>query len=195
MRIKWLRLTLQPQKAGRVNYAAREPFSLGCINVSGEMKNGKGMNWTLYTDLPIESLKDAMEVIRIYKVRWRIEEFHLALKSGMGIEKIKLQYAENIKRFIALCIPMAIQILKRRYLAETIPEVSATEVLGANEMKALKKMIKKNRGIQTRRISVKQCVEYIAFIGGWMGRKGDGPPGVRTIWRGLKDVEFLAKFL
>jgi len=56
-------------------------------------------------------------------------------------------------------------------------------------------MLRVDRGIRIRKMSIKECVEYIAFIGGWMGRKGDGPPGVRTIWRGLKDVELLAKFL
>jgi len=59
----------------------------------------------------------------------------------MGIEKLKLRDAENIKRFIALCIPMAIQILKLRYLANTSPDTSASEVLGVSEMKALKKCL------------------------------------------------------
>ena len=195
MTVKWLQITLLPQKNGRKNYVDREPFSLGCVNISGKLKNGTEINWTLYTDLPLKSSKDALEIVRIYKVRWRIEEFHLILKSGMGIEKIKLQYAENIKRFIALCIPRAVQILKLRYLAEMSPKTSATEILGANEIKALKQMLKKYRGIKQRKINVKECVEYIAFIGGWMGRKGDGPPGVRTIWRGLKDVAFLAEFM
>jgi len=60
MKIKWLKLTLQPQKAGRVNYAAREPFTLGCVNLSGTMKDGREINWTLYTDLPLEYSKDAL---------------------------------------------------------------------------------------------------------------------------------------
>ena len=28
------------------------------------------------------------------------------------------------------------------------------------------------------------CVRWIAQLGGFIGRKGDGEPGVKTIWRG-----------
>ena len=192
--VKWHKIRFQPQKAGRINYSGREPFDIGCVSLEGVRSNGKKIDWVLYTDLPLKNLYDAMEVIRIYKLRWRIEEFHLVLKSGIGIEKVKLRDAENIKRFISLCIPMAIHITRLRYLAKYSPKLDISEVLGPKEIKALKKMIRKRRGIKQRIISIKECVEYIAFIGGWMGRKGDGPPGVRTLWRGLRDVKLLAEF-
>ena len=33
--------------------------------------------------------------------------------------------------------------------------------------------------------SVRQAVRWIAQLGGFMGRKGDGEPGPMTLWRGL----------
>lgn len=31
-------------------------------------------------------------------------------------------------------------------------------------------------------------VRLIARVDGFLGRKGDGGPGVKTIWRGIQDV-------
>jgi transposase Tn5 family protein len=33
--------------------------------------------------------------------------------------------------------------------------------------------------------SLQIAILYIARLGGFLARKGDGPPGVQTIWRGL----------
>jgi len=36
--------------------------------------------------------------------------------------------------------------------------------------------------------SLKDAVLWIAKLGGFLGRKGDGEPGVKTIWRGLRKL-------
>lgn len=38
-------------------------------------------------------------------------------------------------------------------------------------------------------------LRLIARLGGFLGRKGDGEPGVKTIWLGLKEVHVAAKTL
>jgi len=38
-------------------------------------------------------------------------------------------------------------------------------------------------------------LRLIARLGGFLGRKGDGEPGVKTIWLGLKEVQLAAKTL
>jgi len=35
-------------------------------------------------------------------------------------------------------------------------------------------------------------VRLIARVGGFLGRKGDGEPGVKTIWQGLQEVRVAA---
>lgn len=37
-----------------------------------------------------------------------------------------------------------------------------------------------------------QAVRMIARLGGFLGRKGDGEPGVKTIWRGLRRLHDIA---
>jgi hypothetical protein len=33
---------------------------------------------------------------------------------------------------------------------------------------------------------LRQAVRWIAKLGGFLGRKGDGEPGITAIWRGLQ---------
>ncbi|MBP5976675.1 hypothetical protein HW132_29065 [Brasilonema sp. CT11] len=40
--------------------------------------------------------------------------------------------------------------------------------------------------------SLREAVRMIATLGGFLGRKGDGEPGVKTIWRGLRRLHDIA---
>jgi hypothetical protein len=40
--------------------------------------------------------------------------------------------------------------------------------------------------------TVRQAVRWIAQLGGFLGRKGDGQPGVVVIWRGWQRLQDLA---
>ncbi|MGH2415509.1 MAG: IS4 family transposase, partial [Microcystaceae cyanobacterium] len=41
--------------------------------------------------------------------------------------------------------------------------------------------------------SLGKCVRAIASLGGFLGRKRDGAPGVKVIWRGLKRLRDLVR--
>jgi Transposase Tn5 dimerisation domain len=40
-------------------------------------------------------------------------------------------------------------------------------------------------------LTIGQAVLWIGRLGGHLNRKGDGMPGVRTMWRGLHDLTLL----
>jgi hypothetical protein len=40
--------------------------------------------------------------------------------------------------------------------------------------------------------SLANCVRWIARLGGFLGRKSDGEPGVKTLWLGLQRVHDMA---
>ena len=54
------------------------------------------IDWKLITDLPVQSRKDAVEKLRWYAMRWKIETFHKILKSGLKAEEVRLRAAERI---------------------------------------------------------------------------------------------------
>jgi hypothetical protein len=53
------------------------------------------IEWKLITNLPVYSMEEALEKIRWYAMRWKIEMFHKILKSGYRAEQSKLRAAER----------------------------------------------------------------------------------------------------
>ena len=59
----------------------------------------------LITDLPVDSHDDAVDKLRWYAMRWKIEVFHKILKSGCRAEQARLRIAERLVRLLAVfCI-------------------------------------------------------------------------------------------
>jgi hypothetical protein len=48
------------------------------------------LEWVLLTNLPLNNFESAVEKIRWYCLRWRIEIFHKILKSGLHVEECRL---------------------------------------------------------------------------------------------------------
>ena len=73
----------------------------------------KGVHWRLLTTLPTATLKDAAEVVRLYRLRWRIEQVFRALKSdGLALEETQVQEAERLFKLAALGLTAAVRILQ-----------------------------------------------------------------------------------
>ena len=68
----------------------------------GKPKNRKKIDWKLITDLPVQSRRDALEKLRWYALRWKIEVFHKILKSGCKAEESKLRTAQRLTNLIAV---------------------------------------------------------------------------------------------
>jgi hypothetical protein len=66
------------------------------------------IDWKLIFDLPVISRRDALEKIRWYSQRWKIETFHKILKSGCRAEASKPRTAERLVNFFSiLCTGLA----------------------------------------------------------------------------------------
>lgn len=158
----------------------------------GPSKGIDPLKWILLTTEPIEVFQDVMEIVRLYKLRWHIEEFHLILKSGCRIEKIQFETAERIIKLLAILAAVACRILHLTYLARTNPDLSCTEVLTEHEWRALQTQIQGKPPLKkTHPPSLKQAVLWIGRLGGHIGRKSDGMPGVRSLWKGWRDLQLL----
>ena len=65
-----------------------------------------------------------------------------------------------------------------------VPEADCTQVVTENEWRALYALTHKTRTFPEKTPTVAQVVLWIAKLGGFLGRKSDGPPGVTVLWRG-----------
>ncbi len=141
--------------------------------------------WQLITNDKVESFEDAVTCVKRYTQRWKVEVFHHVLKSGCAIEKLQESTTEKLIKLIAIYSVIALQIMILTYLGRTNPDGSCEIFFEAGEWKILYKVVKKTKSVPEDPPSIREAVFMIARLGGFLGRRSDGDPGVVTIWRGL----------
>lgn len=77
-------------------------------------EGAKPLCWWLLTSEPIDTFAQTMAVVRYYAWRWRIEEYHKAWKSGVGVERQRMQSDDNLRRMIAVTAFVAVRLLPLR---------------------------------------------------------------------------------
>ncbi|CAM4429390.1 MAG: Transposase for transposon Tn5 [Legionella sp.] len=65
----------------------------------------ESLQWILLTSEPITCFGEARALTRYYELRWKIENFHKAWKSGVEAEKQRMQSPENLEKMVACCCP------------------------------------------------------------------------------------------
>jgi hypothetical protein len=167
-------------------------ISLTAIKAYEEDTNGEdSIEWYLLTSLPIESIDDAVKYTQYYAMRWLIERYHFTLKSGCQVEALQLETVERLENAVAVYCISAFRIMNITYQARIHPEWDARAVFTEDEIFALKLKYDKKQEIAF--VTIKTAVIWIAQLGGFMARKSDGMPGMKTVWRGLLALEFLVE--
>jgi hypothetical protein len=142
--------------------------------------------WLLLTTLTITCFEDVVQILRWYSYRWLIERYHYVLKSGCRLEQLQLESAERIHRALATYSIVAWRLLWITYLARSHPDCPADTVLETQDWQALYCTIHNTPLPPESPPPLHTCVRWIARLGGFLGRKHDGEPGVKTIWQGLR---------
>lgn len=142
------------------------------------------IEWLLLSNLPVESFEDASEKMRWYLCRWQIEVFFRILKTGCRVEHLQLQSRERIEVALALYLIVAWRVLFLSRLGRTVPDISCEVAFTAQEWKTVYIVKRKKPPAQPPRLS--EVLALVASFGGYLARKGDGPPGPKAIWIGLQ---------
>jgi hypothetical protein len=149
------------------------------------------IEWLLLTNVPVPTFAAASEIIGWYCCRWQIELFHKVLKSGCRVEDCRLRTAERLFNFIALMSVIAWRLHWMTYINRCRADLPCTVALTTVEWEALYMRIHKTSQLPDFVPTIYQAVRWIAKLGGFLGRKSDGEPGLTTIWRGwlrLRDI-------
>ena len=145
----------------------------------------------LLTTLPITTLEEGLQVLTWYTYRWRIERYHYTLKSSCQVEKLQLETADRLMRALAVYSIVALRLLSLTYQARQTPDAPCTVALSGSEWCALYAAVHKTTKLPQTPPDLKTAVLWIAKLGGFLSRKGDGQPGVKVIWRGFRRLEDL----
>lgn len=155
---------------------------------ASEVNPPKGVapiHWIILTTIPTLNYEDAFEKIEWYRHRWVIEIFFKTLKSGCKIEEYQFHSFERLKRVLTIDSIIAWRILFLRTLGRECPDLPASVLFEEHEWKALHASIYNTKDVPSDVPSLSVVMRQIAQLGGHLGRKGDGQPGVITLARGL----------
>ncbi len=147
----------------------------------------KPVQWRLLTNRRVDSPEQVLELIDWYRARWEIEILFHTLKNGCRIEQLQLDSFEKLQRAIALYLIVSWRIgyLMRLSRDETTREMEASTVFCALECKLAYALHRKK---PPARPKIREVVRLVAMLGGFIGRKGDGEPGVKSLWLGLHEL-------
>lgn len=174
------------------DYPGRLPLSLNLIEARevDPPAGAEAVRWLLWTTEAIGSRREVLERLREYTWRWRIEEYHLTLKSGCNTEGLLLEKAERLCKAITLYAAVAARIVMLRDLGRHAPDTPATVLLSAEEIDVLQARFAKKSERDTTP-TIRQAMLWIGRLGGHLGRQRDTLPGVRTLWRGWRDLAIM----
>jgi hypothetical protein len=150
--------------------------------------NQEPLEWMLLTSVPTETAEQACERLDWYAKRWGIEIWHRALKGGCKIEARQLASLDRLQRLLSVYAVIAWRIVYARMLARLDPDLPSTVLLCPQEWRALYCRIHHTNTPPATAPPLREALRWIARLGGFLARKGDGEPGVQTIWRGFQEL-------
>ncbi len=153
----------------------------------------KPIEWRLLTNRTVTTLDQAIELIEWYRARWEIETYFHVLKNGCEVEALQLSGIDRLERALALFMVVAWRIMHLMRLGRTCPNVDATLFFEPDEIRGVYLLTKTPK--PKKPPTLNEVLRLIARLGGFLGRKSDGEPGVKTIWRGLDQVKTAAETL
>lgn len=147
------------------------------------------IRWVLFTSLPIDQNAQIQRVISQYALRWSIELYFKTLKSGLGIEKLKYETLDAYQTACALLYVVAWRVEQVKMAARVDGDTSCDEYFDDAEWKPAYMVAKKTRQLPVHPPTIAEFTLILAQLGGYLNKKGQGPPGSMTLWRGLRRLE------
>jgi hypothetical protein len=141
MEVRYQRVQLRPPK----HHADKDPLDIWVIHAveSSPPAGSEAIEWFLLTTVNITSPEDALECLRWYCLRWRIEDWHRVLKSGCAVERIAHDTAERIRRAVAINLVIAWRIMLMTLLGRETPELPPEVLFSDIELRVLRAYSKK----------------------------------------------------
>lgn len=192
LELKAIKVNLQPPRRRNGETEMLRPISLNVVHVREKNHdNEECLEWILLTTEEIETFEQARATTRYYELRWRIEDFHKAWKSGTGVEKLRMQSNENLEKMAVILSFIAVRLIQlKEYFEASLlisekeaNEYSCEEVLSEIEWQVLWGTVEK-KNLPKKVPSAAWAYKAIAKLGGWTNSKRTGKASWGTIWDG-----------
>lgn len=155
------------------------------------------IHWRLLTTHEVVCLEQALQVLKWYCWRWRIEQLFATLKqAGLNLEATQLESVKAIERLTVLALSVALHILQLVEGRDN-PDLPASLAFTDEQQQCLSQLAPSLQG-RTRKqqnpylpSSLPWATWLIARLGGWSGYRSQRPPGMPTLIHGLRQFDSL----
>jgi hypothetical protein len=175
-------------------FAATEPLEVWAIEAieRNAPASQQALHWKLLSTEEAQNFAQASRQLQWYAKRWNIEVFHKTLKSGCRTEERQLGSYDRLERMLMIDAIVAWQLMAVTYAARHVPEAPASNWLEEAQWRVLSCWATK-KAPPAQPPSIHQAVKWIARLGGFLGRKSDGEPGVQSLWLGLRSLQSMVE--
>lgn len=142
--------------------------------------------WRLVTSEPIATADDVAAVIDLYRMRWTIEEYFKAIKTGCNFEKLQLETGRALVMALAIYSAVAWRLLLVRWMQRERPDADASLVVTPVQLRLLARHMEKIRRPWPEQPTSRDALLAIAAIGGHI--PNNGMPGWQVLGRGFHDL-------
>ncbi len=185
--LRWMKVSIAPPRQG-LN-SKRPPVEAWLLHASEEATPADGskpIEWMLLSSMPIESEQTAIEGLGYYAKRWRIEDWHRILKTCCRVEEPAHRDSECLMRLVAINMVIAWRIHLMTLLGREVPELPVEVLFSDLEIEVMRRYCRNQKLPEPTNLG--EAVLLVAKLGGYLGRKHDGPPGAEVLWRGSRKL-------
>ena len=143
------------------------------------------LEWILICSVPTATLEELRTRRDWYCDRWMVETFHDIEKNGCQEEARRFETVARLESCLAVLSVVAVRVFQLRCALESAPNAPAEQVATTAEITVLSRHLGRASG----GLTVREFVCGVAGLGGFLGRKHDGEPGVRALWRGYQRLQ------
>jgi len=145
------------------------------------------LDWILVTSVAVHTLADAHSRVTWYEQRPIVEDYHQCLKTGCKMEVRQLKTRDRLFRLLGILGIVAVYLLQLREWARHHPDQLAHTKLPPD----LVSIVAALAGIEPDELTCEAFWRCVAQQGGHLGRRRDGQPGWKTIWKGWHHIQTL----
>jgi hypothetical protein len=183
---KKIHIGLPDKRKKENNYNPVEITAILCVE-SNPPETAEAIEWLLLTDLSVTTFEEAHEKIQWYANRWQIEIFFKVLKSGCRIEKLQLT-DKNFSAALSFYMIIAWRILFVVIMGRYCPEMSCECVFSKEEWQTTYVVSHRKKPPATPP-TLNEMTRMVAALGGYINKKSNPEPGVKTMWIGLRNMQ------
>lgn len=187
---RFCEVRLRPPRRADARGVAQDRLTVWLVEVK-ELQPPPGvepLHWQLFSVDPVTDENQALDLIEIYRLRWKCEDYFKVTKSGCQLETQHVDTLASFKRLLALSLATANQLVRIVAASRDPSPPPIKQVMTPQTLEALRDTADYHRvALPAGPLTVPQALQAVARIGGFESSDGR-QPGWLVLTRGWMRV-------